>query len=586
MSLRPDVLVMIFSYLSPSELKQVDLTCHLFFDLTESAYHANYGSQIPHRKCEVQQTSAWKFLALEKEMFLKEMRRNGNILFSPGKVIEEILGDVYLCDDNYISSFSQILILHLHEVPEKGNAAWLTALLVALAAQGRHSEASGIYQELLKVESINYEWIILMMARFELSISADIPMTMLQKTKERALFGAVMGNNLEMIKRLHTDGISLGAAQRYTTVANTAATCGNLSVLRYLHDNGVNLCEAHQYDQRLYADTPLYCAASQGHFDVVRFLLDLGANPDKGNHSRMNHSPFEAALIFGKINILKLFLERTPGLATANSLFIVIQSKMDHRNEVIRYLVGDAKLDVNSKDSTGRTAAHWAALGNDPALVELLHCLKANFAIKDHSGQTPQEVAESHGNREIVIWFARNSWVPHVPMAADKTALALAIVASRHDIHIRRVLQEAGNPSFKKEDVEARWLHEQMGKKLASQYIKMYDADTLRQWNDMLGSEVDHIMLKTLEFESASFSSFTLTEEEEQRLFRTSQLAKEMGLPLPERYAKIMVHFMEQRELEVLTAFAHTDLGRKIFAQQHHDEDLLITSIGIRLGRL
>ena len=59
-----------------------------------------------------------------------------------------------------------------------------------------------------------------------------------------------------------------------------------------------------------------------------------------------------------------------------------------------------------------------------------------------------------------------------------------------------------------------------------------------------------------------------------------------MGLPLPGRYAKIMVHFMEQQELEILTAFARTDLGRKIFAQKHYDEDLLIVSIGTRLGQL
>lgn len=103
------------------------------------------------------------------------------MLFSPESIIEEILGDVYLCDD-YISSFSQILILHLHEVTEKGNTAWFTTL-IALAAQGRHSEANGVYQELLKVESMNCEWIFLLKARFGLSVSVDIPMTMLQKTK-------------------------------------------------------------------------------------------------------------------------------------------------------------------------------------------------------------------------------------------------------------------------------------------------------------------------------------------------------------------------------------------------------------------
>ena len=173
-----------------------------------------------------------------------------------------------------------------------------------------------------------------------------------------------------------------------------------------------------------------------------------------------------------------------------------------------------------------------------------------------------------------------------MPTAAEKTTLALAIVASRHNIYIHRVLQEIGCASFKKEDVEARWLHKQIEKKLASQYIKIYDANTLRQWQGILGGEADHLMLKTLEYGSAASSNFTLTAEEEQRLSSTSQLATDIGLSLPVRYAKIMVRFIGQRELEVLTAFVRTDLGRKIFARKHYDEDLLIVSLGIRLRRM
>ena len=104
MGLRLDILVIIFSYLSPSELKQVDLTYQLFFNLTQFTYYTNYGSQILYRKCNIRQNSKWKFLALEKEAFLREMRRDGDTLFSPKKVVEEILGDAYLCDDNYISN--------------------------------------------------------------------------------------------------------------------------------------------------------------------------------------------------------------------------------------------------------------------------------------------------------------------------------------------------------------------------------------------------------------------------------------------------------------------------------------------------
>ena len=520
---------------------------------------------------------------------MREMRQDGDKFLVPEDIIEEILENSYLCDDHYISTFSQRSLLHLHEVTEKENTAWLTALLVALAAQGRHSEANVAYQELLKTETTNYELIFLVTARFSLFMSVDIPMNTSRETKEKAILGAAVGNNLEMIEKLHTDGVSLSTAQRHTTLANTAATCGNLSITKYLHDNGVDLCEAHEYQQGLYADTPLYRAASEGHFDVAHFLLSIGARPDKASQWRIppisNYTPFEVALIFGKINILKLFLEHTPGLATASSLFVIMQNKKDDRNKVVEYLVQEVGLDINSMDNGGRTAAHWAALKPDLVLAKLLHSLKANFTIRDHSGQTPQEVAESHGHQEITVWFAQNAWVPDVPTAAYKAALASAIVASRHDVHIRKVLCATESVTLKKEDIEIRWFHEQMDKKITSQYIKMYDADTLRQWRDILGSETDNVMLKTLELESAALPNFTLTEEEEQRLPKTSQLAKEIMLPLPGRFAKIMVHFIGERELEILTAFARTELGRRIFAQKHHDEDYLIVTFSISLRR-
>ena len=55
----------------------------------------------------------------------------------------------------------------------------LIALFVTLVAQGRHNEANHTFEELIKVDTMSFEWILLVEARFGLSMLVDIPITML-----------------------------------------------------------------------------------------------------------------------------------------------------------------------------------------------------------------------------------------------------------------------------------------------------------------------------------------------------------------------------------------------------------------------
>ena len=48
---------------------------------------------------------------------------------------------------------------------------------------------------------------------------------------------------------------------------------------------------------------------------------------------------------------------------------------------------------VHAKDSAGWTAAHYAALSNEPTLFDALREADANFDIADHNGDTPLHVA-------------------------------------------------------------------------------------------------------------------------------------------------------------------------------------------------
>lgn len=66
--------------------------------------------------------------------------------------------------------------------------------------------------------------------------------------------------------------------------------------------------------------------------------------------------------------------------------------------------------DVNARNSTGRTAVHYAAERNtNPKTLALLAENGADLKARDSDGQTPLEIARRNGKRRLVDWPARNA---------------------------------------------------------------------------------------------------------------------------------------------------------------------------------
>ncbi|KAI3872051.1 hypothetical protein MKX03_001398, partial [Papaver bracteatum] len=83
-----------------------------------------------------------------------------------------------------------------------------------------------------------------------------------------------------------------------------AAAGGRLNVCKYLIENlklDVNSRDGE-------GCTPLYHACAEGHFDMVEYLLEKGANPDASND--MNHTPLHQAANSGDTKIITLLLSR------------------------------------------------------------------------------------------------------------------------------------------------------------------------------------------------------------------------------------------------------------------------------------
>ena len=63
-----------------------------------------------------------------------------------------------------------------------------------------------------------------------------------------------------------------------------AADFGHLDVVRHLVEVGADKDQGHENT----GATPLYIAAENGHLDVVRHLVEVGADKDKAQEYRCN----------------------------------------------------------------------------------------------------------------------------------------------------------------------------------------------------------------------------------------------------------------------------------------------------------
>lgn len=134
-----------------------------------------------------------------------------------------------------------------------------------------------------------------------------------------------------------------------------------------------------RYRRRQVGLTPFLAAARQADLEVMRFLVENGADP------KMN-TP---------INLTPLML--VAGIAWA--------SNQDRASEeqvlaAVKYMVEDLGADVNFVADTGETAMHAAAYRGANSVVQYLFDKGAKLDVVDKSGRTPLQVAEGveYGN--------------------------------------------------------------------------------------------------------------------------------------------------------------------------------------------
>lgn len=157
-------------------------------------------------------------------------------------------------------------------------------------------------------------------------------------------------------------------------------------------------------DDRLIADaTALWCAAAWGHFDIVKLLVDAGADVDHACASKS--TPLRAACYIGRIDIVHYLVSNGADVNAVNDCgnsCLMLAAYRDHV-EVVRYLV-EHGANVDHTHDCG-TALHLAAeAGHGSVVTYLISCNACTS--KNKHGMTPIMAAAANAKVDVVEYLA------------------------------------------------------------------------------------------------------------------------------------------------------------------------------------
>ena len=149
--------------------------------------------------------------------------------------------------------------------------------------------------------------------------------------------------------------------------------------------------------------TALWSAAAAGHLDIVRLLVQYGANV---NHQTVSgSSPIRAACFVGDLDIVKYLVDNGADFSVTNNwnnTCLMIACYKGHQ-DVVQYLLKRG-VDPHMKDKFGLTALHHSAEAGNIEIVKLLIELGSTLTNNDE-GLTPMMLAALNGKTNVVEYL-------------------------------------------------------------------------------------------------------------------------------------------------------------------------------------
>ncbi|KAK2492395.1 hypothetical protein MC885_015346 [Smutsia gigantea] len=178
-----------------------------------------------------------------------------------------------------------------------------------------------------------------------------------------------------------------------------ALSTGDIPLVEELLDSGISVDSSFQYGW-----TPLMYAASISNAELVRVLLDRGANAsfDKDKQTILITACSAHGSEEQTLKCVELLLSRNadPNFACRRLMTPVMYAARNGHPHVVALLVAHG-AEVNAQDENGYTALMWAARqGHKKVVLKLLE-LGANKMVQTKDGKTASEIAKRSKHLEV-----------------------------------------------------------------------------------------------------------------------------------------------------------------------------------------
>ncbi|XP_030835495.1 ankyrin repeat domain-containing protein 17 isoform X5 [Strongylocentrotus purpuratus] len=175
-----------------------------------------------------------------------------------------------------------------------------------------------------------------------------------------------------------------------------AASAGHVDIVKLLLEYG-----ADANAQSSAGNTPLMYACNGGHEEIVKILLDQGANIE--DHNENGHTPLMEAASSGHVNIAKILLEKGAGINTHSNEFkesaLTLACYKGHL-EMVKFLL-EAGADHEHKTDEMHTALMEASMDGHVEVARLLLDHGAQVNMPADSFESPLTLAACGGHVKL-----------------------------------------------------------------------------------------------------------------------------------------------------------------------------------------
>lgn len=226
------------------------------------------------------------------------------------------------------------------------------------------------------------------------------------------------GEVVAIVQAILNKGVNIDAPGRKGTPLYLACERGYKDVVKLLLDKGadVNGIHTNRYGSTIDAHSPLFAVVRNGNLDIAKLLFEHQVNPNPkrtffnifGKHE-WPETLFKVALGSGEPNqdMLRLLSEKgshineQSGGDKSSALHIAVQKGFLEAATVLLEL----HADPNIQDSHGYTPLHIAAEQGDLNMIKLLIEKGADFTKKNGAGKTPLNLAKDKNRLEVKTYL-------------------------------------------------------------------------------------------------------------------------------------------------------------------------------------